>query len=423
MLSPATGFTQPWLHDSRLTGNLFEGLTVPVLSFSQLGTVFLASNTVRASYGGFWLVSSADLATMYKAVLGPLAFPTSTVLPTVAYGPLIDRIFVLVAAIGRSMTYQSPVPPPPNLSAIARLRNVLGAQQVQTTVTQLAIQQALQQEQAQNPPAGPAAAPVAAAHAESLDLLTPALAPVQTVTSISPTSPIRIPVNVPTAPHSPVLGTVNPVFLNPVILQPAPPIIPVFPIPSLPVVPPPTPADYTVRGGADVGTSLVLRVTISGNQVNAVIANSYSGAGLILVDQAAAPGSVLVSDNRIRSRVPMGAAAWLTNLVECVVTGNTIRNEAIAAGQVVPLASPYSILVVVPVTSTPSTPSIDPASAATIGLVVSGNVLVGATMQALPRPGAAAPMNDWGIFNTVTTFNPPAPANPPPPAPAPASSP
>jgi hypothetical protein len=288
---------------------------------------------------------------------------------------------------------------------------------------QLAIQQTQQQEQAQNPPAGPTAAPVAVAHAQILDPLTPTPAPVRTVTSISPTSPIRIPITSPTAPHSPVLGTVNPIFLNPIILQPAPPIIPVFPTPSLPVVPPPTPADYTVRGGADVGTSLVPRVTISGNQVDAVIANSYSGAGLILVDQAAAPGSVLISDNRIRSRVPMGAAAWLTNLVECVVTGNTIRNEAIAVGQGVPLASPYSILVVVPVTSTPSTPStpsttsIDPISAATMGLVVSGNVLVGATMQALPRPAVAAPMNDWGIFNTIANFNPPLPAPAPPSSP------
>jgi hypothetical protein len=156
---------------------------------------------------------------MYKAVLGPLAFPTSAVLPTAAYGPLIDRIFVLVAAVGRSMTYQSPVPPPPNLGAIARLGNVLGAQQVQTTMMQLAIQQTQQQEQAQNPPAGPTAAPVAVAHAQILDPLTPTPAPVRTVTSISPTSPIRIPITSPTAPHSPVLGTVNPIFLNPIILQ------------------------------------------------------------------------------------------------------------------------------------------------------------------------------------------------------------
>ena len=104
----------------------------------------------------------------------------------------------------------------------------------------------------------------------------------------------------------------------------------------------------------------------------------------------------------------MGAPAWLTNLVECVVTGNTIRNEATIVSQGTPLAFPYSILVI------PGKPT-DAVSTATAGLVVSGNVLVGATMQALPRPAAPAPMNDWGVFNTVVPFSPlpptPAPGN------------
>ena len=106
----------------------------------------------------------------------------------------------------------------------------------------------------------------------------------------------------------------------------------------------------------------------------------------------------------------MGAAAWLTNLVECVLTGNTIRNEATIVSQGTPLAFPYSILVI------PGTPT-DAVSTATLGLVVSGNVLVGATMQALPRPAVAAPMNDWGVFNTVVPFNPPTPTPTPSPGP------
>ena len=378
-----------------------------MLSFSQLGTVFLTGNTVRAGYGGFWLVSSADLQSMYQAVLAPLAFPTSVTLPTAIYGPLIDRIFVLVSAIGRSMTYQSPTTPAPNPTGLVRLGNILGAQRVQTTLTQLAVQQARLQEQAQNPAAGQATEQDAVAPKETLDAAAATLVPVSTGTTISPISPVKIPI-------TPVLpgGTLSPVhgIGNPIILQPGLPIIPILPSPILPVLPPPAPTDYTVRAGADVGTSLVLRVVISGNQINAVIPNSYSGAGLILVDQGATPGSVLVSENRIRSRVPMGAAAWLTNLVECVLTGNTIRNEATIVSQGTPLAFPYSILVI------PGTPT-DAVSTATLGLVVSGNVLVGATMQALPRPAVAAPMNDWGVFNTVVPFNPPTPTPTPSPGP------
>ena len=387
--SASASFTQPWLHDSRLTGNLFEGLTVPVVSFSQLGTVFLTGNTVRASYGGFWLVSSADLASMYQAVLGPLGYNTSATLPAAIYGPLIDRIFVLVTAVGRSMTYQPPVPPAPNPSALARLGTVLGAQRVQTTLTELAVQHALQQEQAEQPPGGEAAENAPVAHAENLGPVTATPVPVKTVTSISPISPIKV-------------GN-----LNPVSLLPSLPIVPVSITPIVPL-PPPAPTDYTVGAAADVGTSLVLRLAISGNQIDAVIANSYSGAGLILVDQAATPGSVLVSENRIRSRVPMGAAAWLTSLVECVVIGNTIRNEAIASSQATPLAFPYSILAI-PIPAAPA----GAVPTTTTSLVVSGNVLVGGPMQALPRPAVAAPMNDWGVFNTIVTFSPPTPASAP----------
>jgi len=312
-------------------------------------------------------------------------------LPTAIYGPLIDRIFVLVTAVGRSMTYQPPVPPAPNPSALARLGTVLGAQRVQTTMTELAVQHALRPEQAEQPPAGEAAGDAPVAHVENLGSVIATPAPGKTVTSISPTSPIRF-------------GN-----LGPVSVLPSLPIVPISVTPVAPL-PPPAPADYTVKAAADVGTSLVLRLAISGNQIDAVIANSYSGAGLILVDQAAAPGSVLVSDNRIRSRVPMGAAAWLTSLVECLVTGNTIRNEAIASSQGTPLAFPYSILAI-PIPGTPA----GAVPAATTDLVVSGNVLVGGPMQALPRLAVAAPMNDWGVFNTVVTFSPPTPA------PAPAS--
>ena len=394
--SASASFTQPWLHDSRLADNLFEGLTVPVVSLSQLGTVFLTGNTVRASYGGFWLVSSADLASMYQAVLGPLGYNTSATLPTAIYGPLIDRIFVLVTAVGRSMTYQPPVPPAPNPSALARLGTVLGTQRVQTTMTELAVQHALRPEQAEQPPAGEAAEDAPVAHLENLGSVTATSVPGKTVTSISPTSltsPIRF-------------GN-----LNPVSVLPSLPILPISVTPVSPL-PPPAPTDYTVRAAADVGTSLVLRLAISGNQIDAVIANSYSGAWPILVDQAATPGSALVSENRIRSRVPMGAAAWLANLVECVVTGNTIHNEAIASSQVTPLAFPYSILAV-PIPAAPA----GAVPTATTSLVVSGNVLVGGPMQALPRPAVAAPMNDWGVFNTIVTFTPPTSA------PVPASSP
>ena len=159
-----------------------------LLSLSQLGTVFLTGNTVRASYGGFWLVSSADLASMYQAVLGPLGYNTSATLPTAIYGPLIDRIFVLVTAVGRSMTYQSPMPPAPNPSALVRLGTVLGTQRVQTTMTELAVQHALRPEQAEQPPAGASGRGRPGRTSGEPRLGDRDVVPGKTVTSISPTS-------------------------------------------------------------------------------------------------------------------------------------------------------------------------------------------------------------------------------------------
>ena len=72
---------------------------------------------------------------------------------------------------------------------------------------------------------------------------------------------------------------------------------------------------------------MTLRLDLSDCQVDAVIAGSYSGAGLLVADFTADAGSALLHGNRIRSRFPMGEAALVGGVGEVCVTGNVVANE------------------------------------------------------------------------------------------------
>ena len=84
---------------------------------------------------------------------------------------------------------------------------------------------------------------------------------------------------------------------------------------------------------ADTGTSVSLRLDLCDCQVDSIIADSYSGAGLFVADLTSGAGSALLHGSRIRSRFPGGETAFALGLGEAAITGNIVANE-------VPVVSP-----------------------------------------------------------------------------------
>jgi hypothetical protein len=296
-------FTHPSLHDARFADNLFDGATVPVLTLSQLGTVALTGNTVRAGYAGFWLVSYTvldDLMSIFQQLISNVGWRNQWP----ATPALSDPILPLVAVVGSGLSYTAPE--------------------------------------------GSARAAVNRAAAAA---------------AISVRAPILRELSV------------------------------IFGVPAQ--------ADFAVTDG-DVGNSLIPRITVSSNQVDAVIQSSYSGAALTVADiqssqqpPPATASSLLVSGNRLRSRVP-GPVASAVFFAQCTITGNAVTNEAVATGAIggVPAVSPGSLFVVNP---SPITSMVS----ALAGATITGNVLVApATLPTRPVT-IPAPMNDWANFNTI----------------------
>jgi hypothetical protein len=58
-------------------------------------------------------------------------------------------------------------------------------------------------------------------------------------------------------------------------------------------------------------------------QVDAIIADSYSGAGFLVVDFTTDARSVLVHGNRFPSRFPAGETALIGQVGEATVTGTS----------------------------------------------------------------------------------------------------
>ena len=96
---------------------------------------------------------------------------------------------------------------------------------------------------------------------------------------------------------------------------------------------------------ADTGTSVSPRLDLADCQVDAVIAESYSGAALIMADLAedtifSTPivlgppvASAVVHGSRMRCRFPLGETALGFALAEASVTGNIIANEVAVPAQ------------------------------------------------------------------------------------------
>lgn len=83
----------------------FRGLTVPALVITRLGSLRVNQNTVRDAYGGFWLVSVADprLTVIFDRIAIGYSTSYSEILGTFGGAALLDRVFVIAAAIGQVM--------------------------------------------------------------------------------------------------------------------------------------------------------------------------------------------------------------------------------------------------------------------------------------------------------------------------------
>ena len=337
-----TGVTQQettqLLHDAVIEEDLFQGVTVPVLAMAQLGTIRIDRNTIRSAYGGFWLVSLANVP-QQNVLFGqfPVGDPNLySEFSSSGIAPLRDGIFVLATAIGQVLPAATagggPLVPGsilvPSTAQVAMAGRALTAFLGQGAGTG-------------SPPAG----------------LPPATGAVMASSgAAAPTAAV------PTA---------------------------------------------------DPGTSVTMRLDLSDCQVDAIIAGSYSAAGLLVADFATDAGSVLLHGNRIRSRFPMGETALVGGVGEVSVTGNVIANE-IAPQLIFQAASPpvqlpsYSI-VLNPAT-TPLGAVLDPSGMVfgdlgnVAAVTITGNVFLDPTSLP-PRPATIpAVLADWDVLNTVISY-------------------
>jgi Family of unknown function (DUF6519)/IPT/TIG domain len=155
-------------------------------------------------------------------------------------------------------------------------------------------------------------------------------------------------------------------------------------LPPLPPPPPPPPS------GGVPQPALSLRLDVRNCYVDAILADSNSGAGLLIADLAEATGSAVVHGNRIRTCFPAGDTALAYQVEQATVTGNILANEVAPSAQNV---NSYSVVL-----------SSTPTPLGTAAVAVTGNVLIGTTQ--LPGRPATVPavLQDWDVLNTVVAY-------------------
>jgi hypothetical protein len=326
------------LHDATIQGCRFLGVTVPVLVMAQLGTIRAENNTVQDCYAGLWLISLANSAQRVAFDLLPAGDSAiRTELNAVGLGVLSDGTLVLALGIARVL----PSTPPTGAHLAGRVvapidqqTVTLAAQGLQTLLTQAVSQlptsvldtagQAPATGQAPPPPQ-PAAGPAGAATVQFPAQPAPG-AP--TPTPAQPTPP-RSPASTPAtaqASASPAERLINLLpNLNSILTN-----LGASPAPAVPVA-------------TDTGTTPVLRLSLGGNEIDAVVPSSYSGPGLLVVDTTSTHGSALLIGNRIRNRFPDGQTAVIAVAADAAaLNGNIIANEAnTAAGTTTGTCSLY----------------------------------------------------------------------------------
>lgn len=337
----------PSLADAEIVGNVFDGLTVPVLVLGQAGTVRIDDNTVRGCYGGFWLVTTSTTRTV--AMLDRIASGAAAVreyLASSQLASLSDPVLFLAAVVGRVL----PLTP-----------------DAETLTGAVGLIQAPDKKLLQ----------------EAQGLFTRLYA-LPTFDAVLATGGTQV---------QPVVAAQPAVEAEPVAEAGAVIAGKAFDIEHI-ELPPNLVGVFTQRGAADVsglvpeadpGNALTPRIDVNGNQVDAVFARANSGAGLLVVAlDTTGASSLICANNRIRSRIPAGATVGLWSLVECAFTGNVVTNE------VVQVETNRSLVL---------RPQPLGQSAA---VAVTGNVLVGpAQLPFRPNP---APFDTWNGLNTITDY-------------------
>ncbi|HEY7397610.1 MAG TPA: DUF6519 domain-containing protein [Gaiellaceae bacterium] len=318
----------PALADGIVEGNLFDGLTVPMIVLGRVGTVRIEENTVRACYGGFWIVHTAStLALSLIERTSSATGAASEYINNTGLAALGDPVFLLASVVARIL------PVTPNEQDPAGTLGVLKAPsrrvlEAAGTLFQR-IYTAAAEDVAPEPTPEPSPAPGPASKEGAVKIAYP-----KELTALY---------------HS---------------------------------------AASVSKAGelvaADPGTALEPRLEVTANQIDAVIASSDSGVGLlVLVADTEHDNSIVCSHNRIRSRVASGATVALWDVLQCALTGNIVTNES--GGEI-----DRSVFLL------PRVPRKVPAVA------VTGNVLIGPARLPV-RPDQAAPFNTWNGLNTLMT--------------------
>jgi hypothetical protein len=336
---------QPSLAEATVERNLFDGLTVPMLVLGRLGTTRLQDNTVRACYGGFWLITFEEVERTMVMVDRMQTTDDAMVsaLRTLDLTALSDPVLLLAAVLGRILPLTPPSSEPAgSVGRIARPSDELlaGAMTQFARLYELSPQDS-DASAAATGPSAPATDPSTAAGPE----------------------PVEEP-DEQTAPRA--AGETQ--------LPPA--IIEAFKNPEYV-------AGADLVPEVDPGTALIARLSIGQNQVDAVIEDADSGAGLLVVILDTTMASTLIAAaNRVRSRVADGATVGLYALHACTLTGNIISNEVVH--------SETSASLVVRAEADEKRPA----------YAVTGNALIGL----LPGGYPPAPAVDWATLNTVVPY-------------------
>jgi Family of unknown function (DUF6519)/IPT/TIG domain len=354
----ATGAKLPLLQDATIERCLYQGVTVPALVMAELGLLRVARNTVRNCYGGFWLVSIPSPASLSWFNALAIGSPnTYLFLARIGLAAAADRIFVIASALvqvlpatpggGHLVAGKMPLPDEIELAMARQTFRAILARATQPAGM-----------------AGATAADVAPAAARRAQAAEPGAGEPE-----------------PAGPGAAGAGDIGmvEVDLPPAIVTLLAPLAAAAPMGAPPA--------------ADTGTGVSLRLDVRECQIDAVIEDSYSGAGLLVIDFTQDTGSATVQGNRIRTRFPWGEAALAMQLSEATVTGNVIANE------VAPPAEPTN--------TDPNSFSMTYFAATPLGapaVAITGNVFIDPTVVPARPDTIPAPVTDWNVLNTVIAY-------------------
>jgi hypothetical protein len=317
--------SQGVLHDAMIEDCLFQGVTVPVLAMERLGDLRLQDNTVRDCYGGFWLLS---LGESYYALAFDVVPVGNADLRSNFEALGVTALGDAIPLIASAMVGVLPKTPPTDATWTAGIIEPPD----QETMAKLAtvMKTFFNQISAQ-----PAAAQ-------------------------DPSSP-------PSLAEDLVQGTITTLpALNNLLNSIG------------------TADQQPVPVATDTGVSVVLRLNMSGCQVDSVLADSYSGAALLVADLSATPGSALIHGNRLRSRFPNGETALVTGIGDAAVNGNVMANE-VSSGANINVKQTYSLALQTGETNLPTPP-----------VAVVGNVFI--------NPVSIPDLTVWSALNAIIYY-------------------